>query len=210
MKIIASFDDCSEEDLKIAELMAEHNIKTIFYWPAYPEQVNEPKGRKSLDMKHRQEIAEEFEVGSHTLTHPLLTRISKDAAWHEISESKEVLRNMYNQPIKSFCYPRGYSNPDLQKMVEFAGYETARGVNVGSIFESENPYYQQTTVHLAPRKEYGDNTWLQYALEMLEKAIETPGSAYHLFGHGWEISKYDGWHDFETLLGAIDGAHSEL
>jgi dTDP-D-glucose 4,6-dehydratase len=42
MKIIASFDDGSKEDLILAEMMQTYGIKTIFYFPVVPTAVNEP------------------------------------------------------------------------------------------------------------------------------------------------------------------------
>lgn len=196
MKIIASFDDGSVEDLTLSSIMQKHDIPTIFYFPAYPLKVNEPAGRTSLTSEERQKIASKHEIGSHTLTHPLLTRIDKGAAWQEICESRNRLREEFKQPIAAFCYPRGYANPDLEKMVEDAGYKHARGVTVGYLERSENPFYEQTTVHVGcDRKEYGGRGWYRYALDMIDQAQDN--SIYHLWGHGWEVAKDS--HNF-TLL----------
>lgn len=204
MRIRASWDDCCEEDLRLSFLMAKYNIPTTFYWPVYPQQVNEIKGRKSLSDVKQQAIAKLFDIGSHTINHPLLTRIDLQTAWIEVNDSRKILQEKFDQPIDSFCYPRGYANADLQKMVEDAGYESARSTLVGYIHESENPYFEQTTVHIGcPRKEYAGLHWLKYAFNMLEEAIKTPNSIFSIFGHGWEIEKYKAWDDLETLLRAL-------
>lgn len=203
MRVILSCDDGTVEDLRIAELAEKYNIYTIFYWPSAPKLVNEPKGRTSLTPSQRKEIALNHEVGSHTISHPLLTRVPLAQAFTEIFKSKEMLEEELDTNITSFCYPRGYANPELQQMVKEAGYTNARGVTVGYIHESENPFYTQTTVHCAPRKEYGGQTWLEYATNLLKEAINTPDSVYHIWGHSWELTELDGWHDLEDLLKRI-------
>lgn len=196
MKVIASFDDGTKEDLILGDMMRSYGIKTIFYFPVVPSAVNEPHGRVSLTPEERQLIAADHEIGSHTISHPLLTRVALGVAREEIFQSKLSLENEFNQEINAFCYPRGYANPVIQKLVQDAGYTHARGVNVGFLHESENPFYEQTTVHVGcDRKEYAGLNWHQYAQQMINQS--TPDSVFHLWGHGWEIGK--DVHNFDLL-----------
>lgn len=201
MIVKASFDDASVEDFRVAALMSKYDIPTIFYFPGYPHFANERSGKESLTDDQQQLIAAEFEIGSHTMTHPLLTRVPLGRARTEIANSKKFLEAKFNQEIKSFCYPRGYANPDIQQMVAEAGYTNARSTLVGYIHESENPFFEQTTVHIGcNRKEYGGKSWYEYAKYMLKQAKNTANSVYHLWGHGWEIEKYNAWGEFKQLL----------
>lgn len=196
MRIKASWDDGAKDDLRIADLMSKYNIPTIFYFSALPT-----GDKEYLSPDQRRQIAKDFEIGSHTMTHPLLTRIDPERARWEIEESRERLAEEFDQDILSFCYPRGYANPELQQMVVEAGYKSGRSTLVGYIHESENPYFEQTTVHVGcDRKEYAGKDWFEYACHMLDEAIKTPDSVYHLWGHSWEVTKYDGWHSLEKLL----------
>jgi len=72
-------------------------------------------------------IAAGHEIGAHTLTHPLLTKLSLDEARREIIDSKKMLEDIFGQPIRHFCYPYGGRNEALAEMVREAGYETATG-----------------------------------------------------------------------------------
>ena len=204
MKIQFSFDDATLPDIKIAELLEEFNFKdnTVFYFPVMPSVVNEPKGRQSLTNEQQQVIANNFEIGSHTISHRLLTRIPLDDAKIEIIDSRKILQDKFNQNINKFSYPRGYANPDLQKTVQDAGYLSGRSTLVGYIHESENPYFEQTTVHIGnDRKEYGGKTWYEYASHMLSIAKETPDSIFHCWGHGYELNAYpNGMMQFKALL----------
>lgn len=203
MRVVFSFDDATAPDLEVANLLLQHGFEanTTFYFPVMPTTVNEPRGRQSLTYDQQCEIASEFEIGSHTITHQLLTRIPLDYAKPEIFDSKKLLEQKFDQPINKFSYPRGYANPDIQKLVADAGYKSARSTLVGYIMQSENPFFEQTAAHVGcNRKEYGGKSWYDYALYMLEQAKNTPNSIYHLWGHGFEIQANNAFGDFKKLL----------
>jgi len=48
-----------------------------------------------------------MEIGSHTLSHPVLSACSEDLARREIEESKPDLENLLNKPVWAFAYPFG-------------------------------------------------------------------------------------------------------
>jgi peptidoglycan/xylan/chitin deacetylase (PgdA/CDA1 family) len=84
----------------------------------------------------REWLAAGHEIGSHTLTHPFLTRISLAQAREEIFSSKKKLEDSFNVRIEHFCYPYGDWNETLRDLVVAAGYKTAfttiSGVNISS------------------------------------------------------------------------------
>lgn len=205
MKIRTSWDDATVQDLEVAELLIKHGLEnsSIFYFPVMPSVVNEPKGRTSLNNKQQQGVAEMFEIGGHTITHPLLTRIPVEQAKTEIVDSRKMLQDKFGQDINSFAYPRGYANAELQMIVKEAGYSNARSTLVGYLDKSENPYFEQTTIHAGcDRKEYGGVSWFAYSIAMLKKA--TPDSIFHIWGHGFELSAYpNGMKLFDQLLGLL-------
>jgi len=65
------------------------------------------------------------EIGSHTLTHPRLTRLSLRDAKEEITASKKTLEDLLGRPIAHFCYPYGDWNERVRDLVVEAGYLTA-------------------------------------------------------------------------------------
>lgn len=55
-----------------------------------------------------------FEIGGHTVNHPMLSNIALKDQENEISESKEFLEHLLNRTITSFAYPHGeYSTQTL-------------------------------------------------------------------------------------------------
>lgn len=204
MKLIISVDDASAGDVEVCALLSKYNLqqKTILYWPVYPHLVNEPKGRTSLTNKQMHELASTYTVDAHTLSHPKLTRIPLDQARNEIIGSRKMMQDIFGQSCESMAWPRGYTNPELQLIAKEAGYTSARGVTVGYLHESENPFDQKTTIHCGyDRKEYGGMKWFDYAIYMLEEARKIENPVYHAWLHSYELLAYpNGLSLFESLL----------
>lgn len=210
IEVVASWDDGAKQDVIAANLMAKYEIEAIFYWPALPlHQTNSGKFLNPLTPEQAQQIAAQFEIGAHTVTHPHLTKVTEERAWDEIYQSRKMLQEQFDQSVESFCYPRGYANHEIKQMVREAGFTNARNVIVGSLEEAIDPIWTPTTVHVGcNRREYNGRTWQQFAhdkwLEALELAHRGKPVIYHLWGHSWELDKEkDGWADLEQLLKVI-------
>ncbi|MFN4319920.1 MAG: polysaccharide deacetylase family protein [Aquificaceae bacterium] len=79
-----------------------------------------------------------FEIGSHSLTHPYLSKIDPQKAWEEIYTSKNILEDKLGTEIKAFCYPYGDYNQQVRDMVEKAGYSIAFTTKHGSFEKSRD------------------------------------------------------------------------
>ena len=66
-----------------------------------------------------------FEVGSHTCSHPDMTKLSAAALTHELANSRTALRDLTGTSISTFCYPFGYHNAEIARCVARAGYQLA-------------------------------------------------------------------------------------
>lgn len=75
--------------------------------------------------------------GSHTITHPILSKVPPERAKREVEESKKVIEANINLPVRHFAYPVG-RREDLsmpaKTMLRNAGYESA----VTSMFGSNS------------------------------------------------------------------------
>jgi peptidoglycan/xylan/chitin deacetylase (PgdA/CDA1 family) len=49
-------------------------------------------------------------IGSHTISHPVLSRLTYAEQYNELSESFNFLDKIVKQNYKSFCYPYGYNS----------------------------------------------------------------------------------------------------
>lgn len=68
---------------------------------------------------------EGFSFGAHTCSHPSLISLSLEEARYEIEESKKIIEEKLNSPVKYFSYPYGDFNSDIQNLVRGAGFSGA-------------------------------------------------------------------------------------
>jgi peptidoglycan/xylan/chitin deacetylase (PgdA/CDA1 family) len=71
---------------------------------------------------------EGFDVGGHTRTHPILSRIPAGRLWAEIGESKEQIEQRIGLPVHHFAYPNGWPEDYTSEAVlavARAGYRAA-------------------------------------------------------------------------------------
>jgi peptidoglycan/xylan/chitin deacetylase (PgdA/CDA1 family) len=70
-------------------------------------------------------------IGSHSLTHARLTRLTLRDAREEIFASKKKLEDVFGVVIEHFCYPYGDWNEPVRDLVVEAGYRTACTTDFG-------------------------------------------------------------------------------
>ena len=62
-------------------------------------------------------------IGSHTMTHPVLTTISEEELQRELIESRAKLERILEQEVKLFSFPYDASNTLVLDTCRKAGYE---------------------------------------------------------------------------------------
>lgn len=196
--IETSWDDFHADDGRLADLLRRYDIPATFYVP-----VNETLGRDD-EVK---ELANDFEIGSHTINHPVLSSLSVDELNSEVADSKEWLENLLKMNVNSFCYPKGKYNERVIQAVKEAGYTEARTVDVLETKEPKDPFIKKTTIHVYPRKEYKGRYWHGMARDYL-RTVAVNGGYFHLWGHSWEVTKLDEWENltrfFKIMRDTID------
>jgi len=63
--------------------------------------------------------------GAHTVTHPILTKVSLEDARNEITLSKKAIEESLGTPCTLFAYPRGRFNGELIELVREIGFTCA-------------------------------------------------------------------------------------
>ena len=64
-------------------------------------------------------------IGSHTASHPRMTRLSEKEAREELAGSKRELEDIMGGEVKFLAYPFGDYNEEVAKWTEEAGYQRA-------------------------------------------------------------------------------------
>ena len=69
-----------------------------------------------------------IEIGGHTSSHPILSRISEEQVYRELSDSKNSIEDKIQAPVTSLAYPNGTINDyneEIQRIAEEVGYRSA-------------------------------------------------------------------------------------
>lgn len=77
-----------------------------------------------------------MQIGAHTISHPILTLLSRDEAWREIEGSKKQLEEVLGDRVSLFAYPNGRLGEDYNSehasLVREIGFEAAAATNPGA------------------------------------------------------------------------------
>jgi peptidoglycan/xylan/chitin deacetylase (PgdA/CDA1 family) len=147
--VILTFDDGYRDFVKNAyPILKKYDTKAIIFvvagltdkfniWDWEKIKVKKPL----MDWEEIKFLVKEgFEIGSHTITHPFLTKIPEKTAKSEIEDSKKMLEDKLGIQINTFCYPYGDYNEKIKDMVINAGYKMAFTTQNGTLEESKDMY----------------------------------------------------------------------
>jgi peptidoglycan/xylan/chitin deacetylase (PgdA/CDA1 family) len=105
-----------------------------------------------------------MEIGAHTVTHPILTRLSGAAALDEIARGKRELEAMVGETVRLFAYPNGVPEQDYRPehaaMVRDCGFEAAVSTAWGAASASSERFQ-------LPRFTPWDRTRMRYGVRLL-------------------------------------------
>jgi peptidoglycan-N-acetylglucosamine deacetylase len=217
--VTVSVDDGHPTDLYTAELLSKYRLAATFYIPRRnPE-------REVLSLPKIRALAQQFEIGSHTISHVSLNSVTTARAWTEIRDGKEWLEEVVGRGVISFCYPRGKFNRHLVSMVRNAGFLGARTCrqNLHSLRQyrftcgvSTQAWCHSRTIQLRHaflegnlsgainfvRVYKGATDWQTHFLYALDY-VELHGGVAHLSLHSWEIDAHDEWLKLEAVLRGV-------
>jgi len=78
-------------------------------------------------------------IGSHTMTHPVLTTISKEEVDRELLQSKQTLESKLDREIEYFCYPNGSQDAAVVRSVASI-YRGAVTTKAGLLDRDASPF----------------------------------------------------------------------
>lgn len=204
-------------------MLRQAGLAATFYVPIFGHD-----GKRTLrpgDL--RTLVSEGFEVGAHTMTHPVLSELHGQELWVEVSDCKLILEQILGHEVQMFCYPRGRYNREVLETVRKAGYRGARTTRMLCHQNSFGAFEMPTTVQAYPHgsltyyKNMGKRldlprlykyvfelrrlqNWVDLSKRLFDQALED-GGIWHLYGHSWEIEKLELWNELQEVLDYVRG-----
>jgi glycosyltransferase involved in cell wall biosynthesis/peptidoglycan/xylan/chitin deacetylase (PgdA/CDA1 family) len=81
-----------------------------------------------------------FEIGSHTVTHPLLTSLPAESQRTEIQDGKSELENILGHEVTGFAYPYGQCTTETLELVRAAGFLCGCSVASAIVAPDADPF----------------------------------------------------------------------
>ena len=120
-----------EKDRRIAAIAQDAGVTL----PALP-----PADCGAITWEQAREMAAAgIEIGSHTVTHPILTQLDPAQLDYELRQSRSRLEHVLDREVALFCYPNGDYNARVRGAVERAGYRIAVTTEGGLNNRSSDP-----------------------------------------------------------------------
>jgi phosphatidylinositol alpha-1,6-mannosyltransferase len=119
--------------------------------------------------------AQGFEIGAHTVHHPILNECTARQARAEIGDCKAELEAIIGGAVHSFAYPNGRPGTDFSRehvdMVKAAGYRNAVTTSMGVARAGTDPFQLP---RFTPWGLSDERIGFQLARNMLTKAVPVP------------------------------------
>lgn len=214
MKIAFSWDDGALEDNKLFCLHEKYEIPGMFFVP-----TKNREGRAVLSAEMIKNAESEFvHFGGHTENHVYLTELSLNDVRQEVANNKVFLEDVLGHEITDFCLPGGrYTKKILAVVSDY--YSTIRTADTMNFTYNGGPL--KPAIHFYPRgikslignsvrhQSFGELVYIlrhvnmEY-FEMLKGMINYERNyndhVVMIWGHSWEIEKYDLWDELEDLM----------
>jgi peptidoglycan-N-acetylglucosamine deacetylase len=212
--VTTSWDDGHVLDLRLADMLADAGVAATFYIALENQEI--PR-RDRLPSGEIRKLAERFEIGSHSQTHAVLTRVPLAVARREMVDSKLSLQDLTGQSVDTFCYPRGAHNRRLAECARASGYTYARTIGAFELGIPRDLYRAAATLETArPGVQYWPTSgfktyaagvgsmknladWQSRAIALFDHAWAASG-VFHLWGHSWVLDRRGQWEKLRAVL----------
>jgi len=127
--IVITIDDGYKDNLEAVKILKDFDFPATLFVTV--NRIGKPEFLSEGDIRL---ILKETKItlGSHTLTHPDLWKLSDTLLKDEVSGSKHILERQFKTKIKTIAYPGGAYDERALKEVRDAGYLCACTTNRGS------------------------------------------------------------------------------
>lgn len=147
--IILTFDDGHSDMQETAlPILREFNMKAVVFvlgnrnmkYANWDQKGSEKNPALMTDEQILEMREEGFEIGAHSMSHPVLPNLTTAQLKGEIIGAKYSIESLLNEEILSFAYPYGRVNKKVESMVAEAGYKFGCGVYTGPPQFGDNDY----------------------------------------------------------------------
>ena len=213
IRVTQSWDDGVTDDVRLIELLRKYQAKGTFNLIAGhhdPERrdtqwrYQDTKNVFMLALPELPALYRDFEVASHSYTHPNLAELPADKLTWELAESRKRLEEIFQRPVRGFAYPYGTFNDAVKTELRRQGYVYARTAIPAPEYAALGGPAPLYSFPPADAMEFGTTThhlnpqfWDEF------DRAKSRGGYFHFWGHSYEFLNESMWTDFEEKLARL-------
>lgn len=115
------------------------------------------------------------EIGSHSVSHAILTQLSEEQIQKELADSKSEIESRAGLCVRSLCYPNGDHDPAVVRVARNVGYKNAVTTRWGSNLAGADPFTlrrcDMNIAHMRDRRGGLDGSLLDFRLSGLSPGL---------------------------------------
>ncbi|MBE7068097.1 MAG: polysaccharide deacetylase [Clostridiales bacterium] len=208
--ITFSFDDGVKQDVRLIEIFNKYGLKGTFNinssylgLPGMLERNGKSVRHDKVPAHKVKEIYQDHEVAVHTLVHPNLTTLDKEAIIYQVEEDRKQLSRLCGYEVVGMAYPCGGVNND-ERVAEIIRNNT--GVKYARTITSTGKFDKQENL-------FRFNPSVYYIEENFEKVVDEflslktdERQLLYIWGHSYEMdAEYITWEKFESICKKLSG-----
>ncbi|WP_152393450.1 polysaccharide deacetylase family protein [Paenibacillus guangzhouensis] len=189
-----SYDDGRSADRRLVRTLNQHGIRGTFHLNSGLAGHHD-----RIPLEEVKNLYQGHEIAAHSVTHPTLTRCTREQIVGELMEDRKSLERISGYPVRGFSYPNGTFNRQMQEILPHLGIAYARTVLSHGDFQMPDDYFAwHPTCHHN-----------QNLLELTE-AFKQLGRRQHLhmlyvWGHSYEFDHDNNWDVIERFCESVSG-----
>ena len=122
-RVVAVYFDDGFRDVftNAKQILEEKKIPaTVFVTTSYADGAKDPAIYASWD--ELVALGNNWEIGSHSISHRKLTKLSKEEVKREMIESKKIIEAKTGRVVTAFSYPHGRASSETEALAHEAGF----------------------------------------------------------------------------------------
>ena len=199
--VTLSYDDGSEQDIRLVSLLGQYHMKATFNISAglySPEGKQFKEGSVCRRMTRKAAIRlyqnSGHEVAAHGYSHPMLEQMPPSRVALELLEDRRALERDFGVPVRGMAYPFGSYSPAVIETLKSVGIVYSRTTSATRKFDLPTDWYK-----LSPTCKHTDGRLMELAEAFVGAKVDRAPMLFYLWGHSFEFEADRNWDVIENF-----------
>lgn len=204
-----SYDDGSDQDIRLVETLDKYGIKGTFnisagLFPAEPKPYKEGRYSRRMTKEECVRLYKDsaHEVAVHGYSHPILSQLPTASISAEVLLDRMGLEEVFERDIRGMAYPFGdcSCNAEVLNALRAAGIVYSRMTSATRGFSLPNDWLQWR-----PTCKHMDERLMELAEKFAADKSDREPKLFYLWGHSFEFERDNNWDVIENFCELMGG-----